>query len=228
MSPYKVALICVLLPLFTVHLTLLTGIVFNNLSGCVPYWSSCHSISATGRQYPEFFIFKALMIPTAVFMLVYWWLLNAWMKAVSQQAIAARLITTLGYLAAIALIIYTVTLGAEGEPYALARRLGVVLYFAFSSFAHLLLLAKLQHIDTRALNIHREQKILLNLCLLLVISGILSAVAGFFWLGWEDWENAYEWWFSLVMISLFYVVGRMWKITQFTFALRIGKSSDKN
>jgi hypothetical protein len=190
MLPYKIALMCVFLPLFTVHLTLITAIAFENLNMCIPYWSHCHSISATGRQYPEFFIFKALMIPTAVLMIVYWSLLYCWLEQVSQKKIKPVLIVTLGCVAGVALIVYTVTLGAVGEPYALARRTGVVLYFAFSSFAHLLLLSKLAQIDTKGLNIEGEQKVLFTICVILVTSAILSALAGFLWAGWDDWENA--------------------------------------
>lgn len=222
MTPYRIALVVVLLPLITVHLTLSISLGFNNLSMCVPYWADCHSISATGRQYPEFFVFKALMIPTAVFMFWYWLLLHDWLKQISNNRIRPHLITSLGVIASAALIIYTVTLGAVGEPYALARRLGVVFYFAFSSFGHLLLLSKMRVLDLQALNISTEHKWIMNVCAILVISGILSAIAGFLCEGWDDWENAYEWWFSLAMISLFYQVGVMWKKTRFRMTLSLG------
>jgi hypothetical protein len=188
----------------------------------MPYWADCHSISATGRQYPEFFVFKAFMIPTAVFMFWYWLLLHYWLKQISNHRIRPHLITSLGVVASGALIVYTVTLGAQGEPYALARRLGVVLYFAFSSFGHLLLLSKMRVLDLQALNINAEYQWIMNVCAILVFSGILSAIAGFLWEGWDDWENAYEWWFSLAMISLFYQVGQMWRKTQFRITLSLG------
>jgi hypothetical protein len=226
MLPYKIALACVLLPLLTVHLTLFISIAVNNLEGCIPYWSRCHSISATGRQYPEFFVFKALMIPTAVLMMAYWLMLHLWLRKISAQQVNPMMITTLGLIAAAALIVYTVTLGAEGEPYALARRIGVIFYFAFSAFAHLLLLAKLQLLNMQALRIENEQNAMFWLCSVLVISGILSAVAGYLWVGWDNWDNAYEWWFSLIMIALFYVVGKMWKKTQFTVVFEIRKNGE--
>jgi hypothetical protein len=223
MTPYKIAIVAVLLPLLTVHTTLTISILFGNLEYCLPYWSQCHSISATGRQYPEFFVFKALMIPTAIFMLAYWLILRVWLKQISNGRIGTRLITGLGVIASCALIIYTVTLGAVGEPYALARRIGVIFYFAFSSFGHLLLLRKLQLVDCKALCIEGEQKALVYICAALVISGILSAIAGFYWEGWDNWENAYEWWFSLFMISLFYLVARMWNTTGFQITFHLAR-----
>lgn len=220
--PYRIALICVFLPLISVHLTLSIAILFDNLTLCIPYWANCHSISATGRQYPEFFVFKALLIPTAVLMAAYWLMLHQWVLKMNSHKSSPTIVTGMGLIAAIALIVYTVTLGAVGEPYALARRIGVVFYFAFSSFAHLILLKHLQQIDSVRHGIVKEQKHLTISCLILVISAIASAVAGFVWEQWWDsWENAYEWWFSLLMISLFYQVAQMWKKTQFTLSLTL-------
>jgi len=217
--PYKIAIICVLLPLITVHLTLTVSISFDNLRACLPYWSHCHSISATGRQYPEFFVFKAFMIPTAVFMGMYWLLLHTWLKQISDNNIKPHIITAFGCMAAFMLIVYTVTLGAVGEPYALARRLGVTVYFGFTAGGHLLLLLKFKQVNTQMLNIAGEVKAMSYLCFVMLTTALASAVAGFLWEGWDNWENAYEWWFSIIMISLFYCVARMWKKTGFTSAL---------
>lgn len=218
--PYKIAMICVLLPLFTVHLTLAVSIFFENIQACLPYWSNCHSISATGRQYPEFFVFKALMIPTAVFMGIYWLLMHVWLKQISDSKLQPIIITTFGCIAAFMLIVYTVTLGAVGDPYALARRLGVTVYFGFTAGAHLLLLVKFRAVNTQLLKISGEVKVMFYLCIVMLTSAFASALAGLFWEeGWDNWENAYEWWFSLSMISLFYCVARVWKKTHFTVTL---------
>ena len=222
MTPFRIALICVFLPLISVHITWLTGTLAGNLTPCMVYWSECYSISATGRSYPEFFVFKALLIPTAVFMFFYWLLLHKWMLSISDYRLTPHLISGLGFTACLALIVYTVTLGAQGEPYALTRRLGVVLYFAFSSFAHLILLSKLRHLNLELLAIGTEFRWLKLICGCLVVSAIISALLGFLWLGWDAWENAYEWWFSLIMISQFYLVGLMWRKTRFTLTAQIG------
>ena len=218
--PYKIAMICVLLPLFTVHLTLIVSISFENIQACLPYWSDCHSISATGRQYPEFFVFKALMIPTAVFMGMYWLLMHVWLKQISDSKLQPILMTGFGCIAVLMLIVYTVTLGAVGEPYALARRLGVTVYFGFTAGGHLLLLVKFRKVNTQQLKISGEVKAMFYLCLVMLTTAVASAVAGLLWdKGWDNWENAYEWWFSLIMISLFYCVARMWKKTHFKITL---------
>lgn len=221
--PFRLAMICVLLPLCSVHLTWLIAASLGHLPFCLPYWSHCHSISATGRGYPEFFVFKALIIPTAVFMLAYWLLTYRWLIMISKGELKPKLLTILGLIACVALIIYAVTLGALGETYSLARRIGVVFYFAFSAFAHLLLLSKLQTLNLVALGLQTRFHQLYRLCTVLVISAIASAGLGFLWEGWDAWENAYEWWFSLFMIAQFYLVGCMWKRTAFelTFSVKI-------
>ncbi|WP_371195917.1 hypothetical protein [Glaciecola sp. SC05] len=224
--PYIIALVCVFLPFISVHLTLAISIFFDNLALCIPYWQQCHSISATGRQYPEFFFFKGLLIPTAVFMAAYWLMLKHWLQSISDGRIKPRLITAMGLFAALALIVYTVTLGAVGEPYALARRIGVIFYFAFTSFAHLILLRHLEKLDTSSLNIAIYQKRLTWICLVLVSTAIISALLGFLWDdGWDNWENAYEWWFSVLMVAMFYQVGKMWQKTDYKITLTLSKAA---
>jgi hypothetical protein len=216
--PYKIALLCVLLPLATVHITLITAMSIGNLEPCIPYYSNCHSISATGRQYPEFFIFKGLMIPTAMFMMAYWLLLHTWIKKIDN--VKPGIIRPMGLIAATMLIVYTVTLGAVGEPYALARRIGVVFYFGFTSGAHLLLLTILHGMNLKKLNITNEYRVMCCVCAIMISTAVASAIAGAIWENWHNWDNAYEWWFSILMISLFYMVARMWHKTQFTISFK--------
>ena len=221
-APYFIALLCVFVPLISVHLTATISMVFGNNILCVPYWSDCYSISGTGREYPEFFFFKGLLIPSAVFMLAYWLLLHNWVRQLSEGHVAPTVVTVMGVIAAFALVVYTVTLGAEGEPYALARRIGVVFYFAFSSFGHLILLRYLDKIDTESLGIIPQQNRLTISSVVLIGTAIATAFIGLIWEEfWDRWENAYEWWFSLLMISLFYHVATMWKITNYELNLGI-------
>ncbi len=224
--PYLIALICVFLPFFSVHLTFAISIYFDNLNLCIPYWQQCHSISATGRQYPEFFFFKALLIPAAVFMAAYWLLLYQWLQNITNGQIRARTITIMGLIASIALVVYTVTLGAVGEPYALARRIGVIFYFAFTSFAHLILLHTLEKVDTLSLQLTVYKQRLMWISSVLVSTAIISVLLGYFWSdGWDNWENAYEWWFAVLMVAMFYQVAKMWKTTGFEINISTSKSS---
>ena len=218
--PYKIALVCLFVPLISVHLTATIAMLFNNVETCFPYWSECYSISATGREYPEFFVFKALLIPTAVFMMAYWLMLHQWVRQMSNSAVSPKVVTTMGLIASVALIVYTVTLGAEGEPYALARRIGVVFYFAFTSFAHLILLRSLDKLDIESLGLVEQYNRITISGIILLGTAIATAFIGLFWEEeWDRWENAYEWWYSLLMISFFYHVAVMWQKTNFQLHL---------
>ena len=215
-APYVIALICVFLPASSVHITATLAMSFENIQTCLPYWSECYSISATGRGYPEFFVFKALLIPTAVFMVAYWILLHQWIKEISNGEYSPRPVTIMGLIASLALVIYTVTLGAKGDPYVLARNVGIIFYFAFNVFGHLVLLSYLDKIDTEKLFIVRSQNRLIITTLIMLGTAIATAFIGLhFDEFWDRWQNAYEWWFSLLMVTMFYHVADMWKTTNF-------------
>lgn len=209
MQAKYLAFACALIPTLTVHSTLTIALVSENLHACNPYWWKCHSISATGRQYPEFFVFKALMIPVAVLMLAYWHLLVHWLVRHVQTQKAHRWVRGLGTIAAVALIVYTVTLGAKGEPYALARRIGVVCFFAFSAFAHLLVLAAIRRNADVMTTTGIWYRSLLWLSWSLLLIGFVSPISGFVWSGYQYWDNAIEWWFALLMMGQFALMGKI-------------------
>lgn len=225
MPAYRFAYLCAFFPFASVHITLIIGVSIGNLDACMPYWADCHSISASGRQMPEFLVFKALLIPCAVLMLFYWALVAVWCRWLHHPAARAshsgyKVAVALGLVSALALVLYTVTLGM-GEQYVLPRRIGAVLYFALTALAHLVLLRYLDRLDSLATVLANQQYTLTLTCLLLIGSALLSAGLGAFWPGWERWENAYEWWYAVVMISMFYQVGNMWKVTGLTVSTQL-------
>lgn len=205
---------CALLPLITAHLTLLIAFFTGGLHPCNPYWQLCHSISATGRAYPQFFVFKALMIPAAILMMAYWAVMYVWLDRMCISRARKRAVLVFGLSASVALIAYTVTLGAQGEPYHLVRRIGVVLFFAFSAFLHLLIASWLVTAEQQSgITKHTEKTVashLLYLSYFLVFIGAGSAISGFVWSGYKNWDNAFEWLFALAMMGQFAVVGRLW------------------
>ena len=217
----SLAYACALIPTITVHLTLGVALWSDNLHACIPYWSYCHSISATGRQYPEFFIFKGLMLPAATLMVMYWYALYRWMEPIAAKKVSLKAVLWLGLIASLALIVYTLTLGAIGEPYALARRIGVILFFAFTAFAHLLFAAQLYQVKTLHPRVSTVCKQLLRVCQVLIVIGLLSSLLGFFWSGYKNWDNAFEWWFALLMMGQFVLVGRLWANSHYQLTLSL-------
>lgn len=226
--PVWIARLCFIVPIACVHLTWLTGTLAGNLEPCITYWHSCHSISATGRQYPEFFLFKALMLPVAVLMALYWLMINVWWHKVSADSGRTNWIVVMGLIACIALIVYTVTLGSLGEPYKVARRTGIVFFFVMTSFAHLLLLRQLLDAMTRKQLPEAISSLIVRfkwLCFSMVISGLISGILGYVWAGWDDWENAFEWWFSGAMMAQFALLAQMFHRTGFSLSFHLEKQT---
>lgn len=207
----QLAFLIAVLPTVTVHITWVVAASTSALEWCNPYWAKCHSISATGREVPQFYIFKALMLPTAALMLFYWWRLSRWVASQTLEQKSAKRIRFLGTTAALSLVIYTITLGAVGDLFALPRRIGVVGYFAFTAFAHLLLLHTLQDWVKNHSLAQPAYRSLFQLSMLLLILGVISAALGFAWKDYQHWDNAFEWWFAILMISQFVCVGLIYK-----------------
>lgn len=218
----RIAYLCAWLAIVVVHGSWLLGASIGHLRWCNPYWSYCHSISATGRQYPEALLFKGGMLIAAVAMLVYWWLLRYWMTQLGCARQITRAIVLLGMLSCPALILYTLTLGLDDQHYGLARRTGIIVFFALSAFAHLLLVNALLPQVTGHVRLASSVKNLMMLCGFLLFIGLLSALTGYLWLGYQYWQNAFEWWFALLMMGQFLLVGSMWRQTDYRLTLSLG------
>lgn len=224
----RIAYLCAILPIVTVHVCWLIAASAGNLEWCNPYWSHCHSISATGRKYPEFFVFKGLMIPAAVAMLAYWWCLKYWITQLYGKVKYSTAVCVLGSISAIALLVYTVTLGAEGEKFALARRTGVVMFFALTYMAHLLLIKILSLNSERQSFLLPSLKKLTVLSVLLLVIGAGSSLAAYVWDGYQYWDNAFEWWFALLMMGQHMLLANMWSVTNFRLTLNLDATRTKN
>src|SRR5690606_23810077 len=123
------ALFTGLLPLLCVHLSYVIAAAYGHVDWCVPYWDSCTSISATGRELPEKLVFKLLMLPAAVCALLFWWLAHRWLHLACNRGSRAMLGT--GIVAALFLMLYVVALG-EGNEYRWARQAGIILFFSLT------------------------------------------------------------------------------------------------
>ena len=177
---------------------------------CNPYWDSCSSISAAGRHPPAFFVFKAMLLPVAGLMLVYWYLVAFWLRSLqSEHSAKPRSILVLGCVAATALALYTTMLGAVGDLYQLQRRIGIILFFGLTALCHLLMVARLYQLPR---TVRPEGAHWQLLCTLLLLAGGLanSALALAMGDNFDQIEDAMEWIFATVMISQFLLTGLMW------------------
>ncbi len=100
----RVALVLAILPTAVININYLIAASEGYVPWCVPYWDSCTSISATGREGSAFFFFKSTMIPIAFIYLWYWKLAD---QALAETDHSPRTIANIGIIACVALICYT-------------------------------------------------------------------------------------------------------------------------
>lgn len=136
------AIVCGILPLTVIHfaywLNIHGGEALLPIYQCNPYFEGCVSTSRAVRSGPGLIWFKAVMLPVAVLMALTWRSMGAWMAGFGRGMPRVRRWTVwLGVGGAIALVVYVIYLGTEGEVYRWLRRYGVIFFFGFTALAQL-------------------------------------------------------------------------------------------
>ncbi len=213
------ALIAGLLPIISVNVTYLIAAFFEQVSWCMPYLEGCTSISKTGRSGPSSYVFRATIIPWGIFLMIYWKLAYEWLLAIGdKKTLINQAILFLGIIAAIFLIIYATVLGSEGQIYRSLRRYGVIIFFAFTYLAQLLMVSRIHYLINRLHLPHYIYSLKLGLCIMQLIIGLISLPIRAFY-GGDDFntyiENIIEWNFALMMSLYFIVTYFAWEATVF-------------
>ena len=211
-----VALLAALLPFVAVQLTYLVAASHGLVDWCFPYIDSCTSISATGREPPASYLFRATMLPSAVVMMAYWWLNYGWLGHLQRQRgnnrqWTNRWMLALGIIAGIGLVLYVTVLGEQGDAWRTQRRVGTILFFSFTFISQLLMLGQL-----RTLNVPGVSRCLLAgmgaVCGALLLLGLLTVVLDAWNENWyETVEDAFEWLLSLLLQSNFLLGYFVWR-----------------
>ena len=194
-----------LLPVTAIHTTYLLSAWQGHVPWCVPYWDSCASISATGRHGAAFYVFKAMMIPAAVMLIAYWYLAAQWLRLHADSRRAAAVIFTIGAVAAVSLVIYTVALGAAGDAMRLQRRIGVIVFFTFTCMAQMLLLWRVEKLRLNAAG----KSALFALCASFLLIGLFSLALNAAIDNYDDYEDAFEWVMAMILNAYFFVSLRL-------------------
>ncbi len=106
-----IPVITAMVPAVAVHVCYLLAAQSGHVPWCFPYIDSCTSISAVGRKSPESHLFRATIIPTAVFMMMYWRLNYEWFKTLNTRTpIRNRSMLYCGIIASIGVILYAAVL----------------------------------------------------------------------------------------------------------------------
>ena len=195
-SLWWLALAASLIPLLTIHTTLVLSVLEGHIDGCFPYWDNCTSISRTGRHGLAYFVFKGAMLPASLLGVLFWWLNARWLRQLGVTGRGLAWIPWLGLVACLALAAYTLALGHTGDGFRLVRRVGVVLYFALTFLSQLLVSAGLRgHPRWRRAGTH-----LLRWCQLILAVGMASVILDGVAPAWHDQvDNAFEWSLALLI-----------------------------
>jgi hypothetical protein len=213
-----IALLTGLLPIIAIHLTYLVSAMQGYVPWCLPYFESCTSISATGRHGASYFIFKGTMLPAAMLLMMFWYLVYQWLKQLGDNAAAAKTIFWLGLLGGLFLIVYAVALGAAGDSMRLQRRIGIILYFTLTYLCQLLLVWRMGRLHIE----NQTRHWLLGLCVATLSIGLATLVMDMQMEDYDNYEDAFEWILALMVHLYFLVIYRAWGQTGFRVKYVVG------
>lgn len=186
---------------------------------CFPYLEGCTSISRAARSGVANPIFRGIMLPSSVLLMLYWWLTSEWLRAFApERRRPRRTMLALGVIAALFLILYATFLGVEGTIYQWMRRYGVTIHFSFTVLAQFLLTSVLAR-DPRLPAWLRRAK--LGLCAAMLVLGVASIPLQHLVQDRALALNAIEWSYTLLMLSFLPLTGMAWRRTRFGFRLQL-------
>ena len=219
--PFHIAWIVCLVPIIAAHGAFFISLWQGVANECVPYFEGCISISGAARNGDAIFLFRGLMMPTAAFLVIFWYLQSIWLKQITHKP--HPVVFTLGTIGAVFLVLYADFLGTEGDFYEFMRRYGITFYFAMTILAQMLSIRSLQKVkDTLELKTKRYLSIQFLLITIYWVLGIANVVIKATGVSWADQsENIIEWHFALYMSFFFGLTAMMWKRSGFEFQFRI-------
>ncbi len=180
---------------------------------CLPLVEGCTSISRAARHGLGNHVFRALVLPAATLQALMWCLVALQLgSALGRKRMLV--LCVLGVLAGGFLVLYATFLGTDGAIYRLLRQYGVIVYFAGTYLAQLLVTAcYLESEHTRRLG-----RVMTILCVAMLLLGIASTIASAMDLGPEfkdRVENALEWQLA-VLVTMWLLLlswsARGWRI----------------
>lgn len=207
LHPAWIALTVGTAPILVVHACYALSIQAGTAPDCLPYLEGCTSISRAARHGLANHLFKAVMLPCATLIALFWWLAAAWLRSGDTQGSRHRHIAAmraLGLIGALFLVLYASSLGVEGELYRWMRRYGVTVYFSFTVLAQLAL-ASLLPVGTWL------RRTLASICGLMLVLGLASIPLQHLLADRDLAVNALEWNYALLMSSAFILVGAHWR-----------------
>lgn len=214
-----VAWLAAILPFVAANVAYLISATAELVPWCFPYVEGCTSVSRAARSGIANPVFRGIMLPFAVVLVLYWWLTAEWLRGFApERPTLRRTMLAFGCGAAVFLVLYATFLGVEGEFYQWMRRYGITVHFSCTVLAQFLL-ARVLVTDTRLPAWLRRSK--LALCAAMLGLGLASIPLQHFVQDRTAALNAIEWSYSVLMLAFYPLTGEAWRLTRFRFRLQV-------
>lgn len=215
MQPRTLAIAITLIPLFAINAVYLYSAWHHQVPWCIPYLEGCTSISRAARRGDAIYLFRALVIPQAVLLMLYWHYARRWLVLLgSSNTTTQRNIQWTGTFGATFLILYADFLGSDGEVYRMLRHYGIMLYFTLTALAQMVLLGQLYKLRATSASFAVSASLLnyqLTIFMLILALGLTSVTMNYAGISTFESESIVEWDFSLLLIALSSAMIFMWK-----------------
>jgi hypothetical protein len=212
-------LIAGVLPLIAMFGAFALGVAYEVLPDCNPLIDGCRSISATGRQPPGSFLFRAIMLPQGILLGFVWYLSVLWLRKLEPTPANATclIILVAGIVNVVALIIYITFLGTTEPIYEFMRRTGI--YFGFLGMA----VAQLTiAIALRRTRLRPFAQAMLSIGVVVFALAMLDLVLKSVLADPDPAENRIEWIATILMQAWFFLLFVAWRRTGADFSVRVG------
>jgi len=207
------------LPLIAMFGAFALGIAYEVLPNCNPLIDGCCSISATGRQPPGSYLFRAIMLPQGILLGFVWYLSVLWLRKLEPTPTntTCLIILVAGVVNVVALIMYVTFLGTTEPIYEFMRRTGI--YFGFLGMAVAQLTIAIVLLRTRLRPLGQAMlSIGLAVCALGVLNLALRSVLA----DPDPAENRIEWIATILMQAWYFLLFIAWRRTGVEFSVRVG------
>ena len=202
-----------ILPLATINLSYLVAVAMDHVPACITYLTGCTSVSSTGRQAPESYLFRAGMLFGAGFMLIFWWHFAQFRVIGNPTRVRLVVVRALGVGAAVSLVLYATMLGLRGDLQIMLRRTGIN-GFAVCNYV-LQLMFVVYYATSDGLAKRSCVRWLVALCIALPGVGIVSELAKSLGVDRHTANNMAAWNAFVVMALYYGVLYRIWRHHQF-------------
>jgi hypothetical protein len=214
-----VAWLAAILPLVAGNVAYVISASAELVPWCVPYLDGCTSVSRAARHGLANPVFRAIMLPYAVVMALFWWLAAEWLRGLAPaRSGARRTLLACGLLASAFLVLYGTFLGVEGEFYQWMRRYGITVHYSGTVLAQFLLTWVVAAEPRLPAWLRRA---LLGLCAVLLVLGLASIPLRNFADDRDAAINALEWSYSVLLLVFFPLVGEAWRRTGLRIRLEL-------